>query len=48
VSLCAADPSAIVVTYVAGELNGLSGHPAADHLLELVLTQGEVATTVAL
>jgi hypothetical protein len=47
VDLCAADPNAIVITYVSGEWNGMSGTDAADKLVELVVSQVDVATPTA-
>lgn len=44
VDLCAADPGAIIVTYVSGQLGKLSGGDAADHLLELALAKRDIAT----
>jgi hypothetical protein len=46
-SLCAADPTMLVLTYVSGELNGLSGYEASDALVALVLNAAAEATPVA-
>ncbi len=42
-SLCAADPNAIVFAYVSGSVDGLTGHAASDHVIELVLARSEAA-----
>jgi hypothetical protein len=47
VSLCAADPDTLVLAYVSGEVDGLSGHAASDRVVELVLARAVVATPVA-
>ena len=48
-SLCATDSGSVVLAYVSGELNDLSGAEASDALVELVLSQSQVpkATPVA-
>jgi len=43
VSLCAADPDMIVVTYASGDVDGQTGYRASDHLVTLVLKQREDA-----
>lgn len=44
ITLCAADPDAIVLAYASGEVNGLSGWQASDALVALVLSQTATAT----
>jgi hypothetical protein len=46
-SLCAANPTTLVLTYVSGELNGLSGYEASDALVALVLNSAAEATPIA-
>ena len=44
VSLCAADPDVLLLVYVSGEVNGLTGYQASDALVALVLNQAAEAT----
>ena len=37
ISLCAADPDMIILTYASGEVDGQTGYLASDRLVELVL-----------
>lgn len=46
-TLCAADPNILVLTYTSGTIDGLEGVDASDHVTELVLngaTDGTPAT----
>jgi hypothetical protein len=47
VSLCAADPDMIIVTYASGVIDGQTGYRASDHLVALVLQQHEYGTPSA-
>lgn len=46
-SLCAANSTTLVLTYVSGSLNGLSGYEASDALVALVLNAAAEATPIA-
>lgn len=44
VSLCAADPDMIILTYASGEVDGQTGYLASDRLVELVFGNREAGT----